>query len=110
MKVNLLLFFILSLSLFSSCNLEPYSKGKEAYEFYCASCHMKDGSGLAALIPPIAQSDYYVLNQDKIACIIINGLQDTIVVNNAVIIRRLIIFFILISFLLFSCFQAYVTF
>jgi hypothetical protein len=42
---------------------------------------MKDGSGLAALIPPIAGADYYANNQDKVVCIIINGLQDSIIVN-----------------------------
>jgi mono/diheme cytochrome c family protein len=67
--------------LISSCNLEPYSKGKQAYEVYCASCHMKDGTGLVGLIPPIAGADYYAQNQDNITCIIVNGLQDSIVVN-----------------------------
>ncbi len=42
---------------------------------------MEDGSGLAALIPPIAKADFYADNQDKIACIIINGLKDSILVN-----------------------------
>lgn len=43
---------------------------------------MKDGSGLAALIPPLAGADYYAENQDKVVCIIINGLEDSIVVNS----------------------------
>ena len=81
MKDKLLLILVLYSALILGCNLEPYSKGKAAYNAYCSSCHMEDGSGLAALIPPIAASDYYLINQDKIACIIINGQEDSITVN-----------------------------
>ena len=42
---------------------------------------MEDGTGLAALIPPLAGSDYYRNNQNKIACIILNGQVDSIIVN-----------------------------
>ena len=42
---------------------------------------MVDGTGLAALIPPIAESDYYAMNQDKIACMIVNGINDSMYVN-----------------------------
>lgn len=42
---------------------------------------MEDGTGLAALIPPLADSDYYRNNQERIACIILNGQADSIIVN-----------------------------
>lgn len=63
-----------------SCD-STYSQGKRLYETHCANCHMSDGKGLAALFPPIAQSDYLHANRDKIACIIKYGLHDTILVN-----------------------------
>jgi mono/diheme cytochrome c family protein len=63
-----------------SCD-STYTQGQRLYETHCASCHMSDGKGLAALIPPLAQSDYLHSNRDKIACIIKYGLHDTIQVN-----------------------------
>jgi mono/diheme cytochrome c family protein len=70
------LFFVLVFS----CN-STYSQGMRLYETHCASCHMSDGKGLAALFPPLAQSDYLHSKRDKIACIIKYGLHDTIQVN-----------------------------
>lgn len=52
------------------------------YNQYCAACHMDNGAGLAALYPPLSDSDYLRENQDKIPCIIRNGLSGNIVVNN----------------------------
>ena len=45
---------------------------------------MDDGTGLAALIPPVAKADYYADKQDEIACIIVNGIADSITVNGVV--------------------------
>ena len=43
---------------------------------------MTDGTGLGSLYPPLADSDYYRNNLDAIPCIIMDGLSDTIIVNN----------------------------
>jgi len=59
----------------------PEARGQALYESNCASCHMKDGSGLAKVIPPLKNADYLEKNKDQFACIIHNGLYDTIVVN-----------------------------
>ena len=32
--------------------------GKKVYNEYCATCHQKDGKGLAKVYPPIKKSDY----------------------------------------------------
>ena len=64
-----------------SCSSNPYPKGKKIYDTYCVNCHMEDGTGLASLIPPLANADYLKNNQDQIPCIILKGINDTIVVN-----------------------------
>ena len=76
-------FFFLAFSLLFlwSCKENPYEQGEVLYEYHCASCHMSDGSGLGALIPPLADSDYWVEHQQDIPCIIRHGLVDTIIVN-----------------------------
>ena len=55
--------------------------GERLYKTNCANCHMDNGVGLGALMPPLAGSDYLAKNRERIVCIIQNGLQDTIVVN-----------------------------
>jgi len=42
---------------------------------------MDDGTGLGALIPPLAGADYLSGHRGKLACIVRHGLNDTIVVN-----------------------------
>lgn len=57
------------------------NQGAYLYERECSSCHMPDGSGLGALYPPLADSDYLRNNQGKLACIIKYGITDTLIVN-----------------------------
>jgi len=64
-----------------SCDYQPYKQGKNLYIFYCATCHMDDGSGLKGLYPPLAGADYLANNQTNLACIIRYGLSDSISVN-----------------------------
>ncbi|MCE2821945.1 MAG: c-type cytochrome [Bacteroidota bacterium] len=58
--------------------------GQRIYASYCANCHLDDGKGLGALIPPLANSDYLAANRKKLPLVIRYGLQDTIVVNGVV--------------------------
>lgn len=76
----LICLIILSVVL-SSCDYQPYKQGKNLYNFYCATCHMDDGSGLKGLYPPLAKADYLAKNQNNLACIIRYGLSDSILVN-----------------------------
>ncbi len=57
------------------------SPGKYLYETRCQNCHQEDGSGLKALIPPLAGSDWLMENQDTLACIIRHGLSGPMTVN-----------------------------
>lgn len=73
--------FLLIMIGLNSCEQETYAQGKRLYTAHCENCHMDDGTGLAKLIPPLAQSDYLRDQQSSIACIIKNGQNGPIIVN-----------------------------
>lgn len=56
-------------------------QGEVLYNSECASCHLEKGDGLPGIIPPINNSDYLINNFDHLACIIKNGIHDTLHVN-----------------------------
>lgn len=64
-----------------ACEPNTYQEGERLYKAQCANCHMDDGIGLNALIPPLAGSDYLVPNRERLPCILRFGLSDTIFVN-----------------------------
>ncbi len=64
--------------------MQYLSEGKRLYGLYCANCHQPDGSGLARLYPPLKNSDYMLLNRDKVICGMRYGQQGEIVVNGVV--------------------------
>jgi mono/diheme cytochrome c family protein len=73
--------------LFAACQTSEELKSEqyfvEGYQLYttnCANCHQADGKGMANLYPPIDGSAI-LTDKAKIACIIRNGMKDTIVVN-----------------------------
>jgi mono/diheme cytochrome c family protein len=82
--------FLLCFSLFVSllaCQSEHdikkqkyITEGQRLYKLNCANCHQTNGAGLAALYPPLANSDY-LANKDAVICLIKYGLQGEIVVN-----------------------------
>ncbi|WP_235296212.1 c-type cytochrome [Portibacter marinus] len=79
MKTSILL--LMMLMSFFFCQNKVYVQGERLYNTYCSNCHGKDGMGLKNLYPPLNNSDYYEENQDMIACIILKGLEEEIVVN-----------------------------
>lgn len=64
-----------------NCRPNPYREGERLYKSNCANCHMDDGGGLNALIPPLAGADFLKKNREKLPCLLRHGLKDTIVVN-----------------------------
>jgi mono/diheme cytochrome c family protein len=70
-----------------SCNDSPYMQGKRLYIANCANCHMEDGSGLTTLIPSLEKSSY--LGKTEVACIIRNGLRDTIFKDTTYLLREM---------------------
>lgn len=82
---TLIVFFaVLVPVIFAGSCQHPFAQGERLYETHCASCHMSDGKGLAALYPPLAGSDYLKKNADRLPCIIRHGISDTISVNGTI--------------------------
>lgn len=72
--------------LLSSCQSSGELKSEqyfvEGYQLYttnCANCHQNDGKGMANLYPPLEGSSA-LTNKSLLACIIKNGMKDTIMV------------------------------
>ncbi len=57
-----------------------YVAGEQLYTIYCNNCH-EDGKGLAKLIPPLKDSDYFAEDSSKLICVIKYGLSGSISVN-----------------------------
>jgi mono/diheme cytochrome c family protein len=77
-------FTFVCLLLCGACaNTEPnrYAQGAAIYKTACSDCHGDDGKGLKDLIPPLAQADFLQTHRDELACMLRNGMQDTMVVN-----------------------------
>ncbi|MEL6537329.1 MAG: cytochrome c [Bacteroidota bacterium] len=58
-----------------------FIQGKSLYATYCQNCHQADGSGLAALYPPLKNSDYLPGHQAEVACGIKHGMMGPLTVN-----------------------------
>lgn len=80
--IALLICFILFTT--QSCYDDPYFKGRVLYNGYCSNCHMEDGSGLAALIPPLTDIDYLKENIARIPCSIKYGIETDLLINGIV--------------------------
>lgn len=65
----------------SISGLRQPAAGETLYVRHCASCHMEDGKGLGALIPPLAQADWLKAHNADIACLIRYGNQIPMEVN-----------------------------
>ena len=82
---NFLYCFLITMPLlFTFCESSPYKQGEALYNYYCANCHMEDGSGLAGLIPPLAKADFVKNNPSLLPCIIRYGMEGEVVVNDTV--------------------------
>lgn len=55
-------------------------QGRMLYKKHCIGCHQNDGSGLAQLIPPLADADF-LKNEQAVICVIRHGQQGHVVVN-----------------------------
>ncbi|MCE6989890.1 cytochrome c [Dyadobacter sp. CY323] len=87
MNIKISLYLLSLLTLLVSCQTSEELKSEqyfvEGYQLYtanCANCHQAEGGGMANLYPPV---DGSAILSDKamIACIIRNGMKDTIMVN-----------------------------
>ena len=61
-----------------------YVTGRNLYIQHCQNCHSDEGKGLGKLIPPLTDTTFLSTNRNKIACIIKNGMSDTIEIHGKV--------------------------
>jgi mono/diheme cytochrome c family protein len=80
----------LATTLLASCQNAEELKSEqyfvEGYQLYttnCSNCHQADGKGMSNLYPPLAGSPA-LSDKSLIACVIKNGMKDTILVNGKV--------------------------
>ena len=64
---------------------EPFPKwvkeGKKQYSAICAACHQTNGTGQAGIYPPLANSEWVYEGSERLAMIILNGIQGPITVD-----------------------------
>jgi len=81
-KIILLIFIsVFTILAINACKTDNYSQGKLLYDKYCMNCHNENGENLAALIPPLANSDYLTKYPEKVACLIYFGYDGEMTVN-----------------------------
>lgn len=57
------------------------TRGKAVYERVCAACHLPDGTGVAGVFPPLANSDFFQERPYEMAYIVLHGRSGELVVN-----------------------------
>ena len=57
-----------------------FAEGYQLYTTYCSNCRQTDGKGMSGLYPPLVGSGQLTA-KSRLACIIKNGMSDTIMVN-----------------------------
>jgi mono/diheme cytochrome c family protein len=82
--------FVISSFIFSACQSSQeikkkqyFVEGLELYKTHCANCHQLDGAGLEGLYPPISKQ-YLSDNKLKVICLLRNGGNDSLKINNKV--------------------------
>lgn len=71
----------LCLATLTQCFTDKQNEGQRLYATHCQSCHMEDGSGLRALIPPVAGADYLQKHREELPCLIRHGVEGPMMVN-----------------------------
>ena len=59
-----------------------YVSGEVLYQTHCSNCHQKKGTGLGLLYPPLNKSDFIDDQFEQVICLIKNGIEGELVVND----------------------------
>lgn len=63
-------------------DLQNYmSNGKDIYIAKCQNCHGVNGEGLGQLAPPLTDSVFLKANKNRLACIIKNGANESLIIH-----------------------------
>ena len=57
------------------------ASGRQKYINLCASCHGTQGEGMARFAPPLKHSEWVTGDKEKLAMILLHGMEGPIVVN-----------------------------
>lgn len=68
------LVYLILVALLYNCSRS--TQGEQIYTLHCNSCHMENGNGLAALIPPL-QPEKFSADRELIICKVIQGINDS---------------------------------
>lgn len=60
------------------------ARGKEVYAAYCITCHMENGEGIQDVYPPLAKSDYLMVDKKRAVLQVMNGVSGEMKVNGVV--------------------------
>lgn len=60
---------------------EQIQLGKAVYEANCMACHGAEGKGVEGMFPPLAQSDYFAKDSNKVIHAVTKGVNGKITVN-----------------------------
>jgi len=59
-------------------------EGAKVFESKCMICHQPDGNGISALFPPLAGSDYLLVDKQRALRNIRHGFNDSLTVNGII--------------------------
>ncbi len=62
-------------------DMHRLSNGARVYKLNCANCHQENGEGLAQLMPPLQNSDWFKPNLKELPCLIKHGQNTPMQVN-----------------------------
>lgn len=84
--MKILIFLLLSMAMVACTDSElsdmhRLSNGAKVYKLNCANCHQENGDGLAKLMPPLQNSDWFKPNLKDLPCLIRNGQKTPMQVN-----------------------------
>lgn len=58
--------------------------GKKVYNSVCLACHMRDGSGVPGMHPPLIESDFVNGEPDKLIKIVLEGLKGKVEIKGEI--------------------------
>lgn len=60
---------------------QNFAQGRNIYIELCSTCHGEEGISVLKNIPPLAGSDYFAKDKNRVACLIRYGMNSPIIVN-----------------------------
>jgi len=64
--------------------VDPLVLGKKQYEAVCITCHMANGQGTPGVYPPLAESEWVIGSEERLARLVLYGLKGPITVKGVV--------------------------